>query len=227
MAMELRPIVIWGATGQALVVNEFARQVGLEIRALVDNDPELRSPIEGVPLLHGLAQLESWLGEQVAGADIGAVIAVGGVRGRERLELAARLLALGLEPVRAIHPAAYVARDARCGPGLQVMAGAVVGARAELGSQCLINTGATVDHECVLADGVHVGPGAHLAGCVRVGEHSFLGTGAIILPRVTIGEDVVVGAGAVVNKDLPNGVVAMGNPAKYSAPSSSSGAQRS
>jgi maltose O-acetyltransferase len=42
----------------------------------------------------------------------------------------------------------------------------------------------------------------------------WLGGGVIVLPGVTIGAGTVVGAGAVVTRDLPAGVVAVGNPAR-------------
>ena len=42
----------------------------------------------------------------------------------------------------------------------------------------------------------------------------WLGGGVIVCPGVTIGENTVVGAGAVVTRDLPAGVVAVGNPAR-------------
>jgi maltose O-acetyltransferase len=42
----------------------------------------------------------------------------------------------------------------------------------------------------------------------------WLGGGVIVGPGVTIGDDVVVGSGAVVVKDLPDRVVAVGNPAR-------------
>jgi maltose O-acetyltransferase len=42
----------------------------------------------------------------------------------------------------------------------------------------------------------------------------WLGGGVIVLPGVTIGAGTVVGAGAVVTRDLPSGVVAVGNPAR-------------
>jgi maltose O-acetyltransferase len=49
---------------------------------------------------------------------------------------------------------------------------------------------------------------------ISVGDNVWLGGGAIVLPGVTIGADTVVGAGAVVSRDLPSGVVAVGNPAR-------------
>jgi maltose O-acetyltransferase len=49
---------------------------------------------------------------------------------------------------------------------------------------------------------------------IVIGDNVWIGGGAIILAGVTIGEDTVVGAGAVVTRDLPAGVVAVGNPAR-------------
>ncbi len=49
---------------------------------------------------------------------------------------------------------------------------------------------------------------------ITIGDNVWLGGGVIVLPGVTIGADTVVGAGAVVTRDLPSGVLAVGNPAK-------------
>jgi maltose O-acetyltransferase len=49
---------------------------------------------------------------------------------------------------------------------------------------------------------------------ITLGDNVWLGGGVIVCPGVTIGENTVVGAGAVVVRDLPPGVVAVGNPAR-------------
>ena len=49
---------------------------------------------------------------------------------------------------------------------------------------------------------------------VRIGRNCWLGAGVVVLPGVTIGDDTVVGAGSVVTRDLPSGVVAVGNPCR-------------
>lgn len=49
---------------------------------------------------------------------------------------------------------------------------------------------------------------------VHIGKNCWIGAGAVILPGVTIGDNVVVGAGSVVTKDLPDHVVAVGNPCR-------------
>ena len=49
---------------------------------------------------------------------------------------------------------------------------------------------------------------------VHIGKNCWIGAGAIIVPGITIGDNVVIGAGSVVVKDLPSGVVAVGNPCR-------------
>jgi acetyltransferase-like isoleucine patch superfamily enzyme len=51
-------------------------------------------------------------------------------------------------------------------------------------------------------------------GRVIIGDKVFVGMNAILLPGVSIGSEVVVAAGAVITKDVPNGVVVGGNPAR-------------
>ena len=94
------------------------------------------------------------------------------------------------------------------------MAGAIVNPEARLGRQCIINTKASVDHECVLDDGVELAPGATLCGIVHLGINAWVCTGATVLPRINIGADAIVGAGAVVIRDVPTGVTVVGVPAK-------------
>ena len=49
---------------------------------------------------------------------------------------------------------------------------------------------------------------------VRIGKNCWLGAGVIVMPGVTIGDNTVIGAGSIVTKDIPSGVVAVGNPCR-------------
>lgn len=49
---------------------------------------------------------------------------------------------------------------------------------------------------------------------VTIGSRVYVGAGAIILPGITIGSDVIIGAGAVVTHNIPDGMLAVGNPAR-------------
>ena len=86
--------------------------------------------------------------------------------------------------------------------------------------------------EIVIGEDVQIGPNVQLltpihpleagprrdkweaAKPITIGDNVWLGGGVVVCPGVTIGADTVVGAGAVVTKDLPAGVLALGNPAR-------------
>ncbi|MFK1918720.1 DapH/DapD/GlmU-related protein, partial [Bacteroides fragilis] len=94
------------------------------------------------------------------------------------------------------------------------MQGSIIQVCAQVGRHCIINTGASVDHECVIEDYVHISPHSTLCGNVSVGEGSWIGAGTTIIPGVKIGKWSVIGAGSVVTKDIPDHVLAVGNRCK-------------
>lgn len=211
--MATQRIILWGATGQAKVLRECLAD-SFELTAIFDNNPDVPAPFADVPLHYGWDGFLAWLALQPRGETIRFLVAIGGERGKVRIELQDRIEQAGLLPAVAIHRNAFVATNARIGPGSQVLAQAAICVEAVLERGCIVNTAASVDHECRLAEGVHVAPGARLAGLVQVGHHSMIGTGAVVLPRIRIGENSVVGAGAVVVDDVPDNVVVAGNPAR-------------
>ena len=208
-----KPIVIWGARGQALVLADMLPYRGYRIVAFFDNDPAVESPVHGVPIHHGQRGLTHWLAGAARRGSVSFAVAIGGDRGRDRLKIQSLLIASGLRPATLVHPSSIVARTATLGEGCQVLAGSVIGPGAVLGAAVIVNTSASVDHECALADGTHIGPGAVLAGCVKVGTCAFVGAGAVVVPRISIGHDACVGAGAVVIDDVVARAVVVGNPA--------------
>jgi sugar O-acyltransferase (sialic acid O-acetyltransferase NeuD family) len=209
----MNEVIFWGATGQAKVLRECLNE-SARLIALFDVNSQVVSPFLDVPLFYGRDAFENWLRSRGQIEELHFLVAIGGDKGKERVEIQSYLEGRRLRPLTALHRTAFVAGDTVVGPGSQILAQAAVCSAAQIGRACIINTAATVDHECRLGDGVHVAPGAHLAGCVRVENYAMIGTGAIILPRLTIGESAIVGAGAVVVKSvMPNTVVA-GNPAR-------------
>lgn len=206
-------LVIWGSSGHARVLCEFTATLGYRLLALFDNNPGVESPFAGVPVFHGRAGFDSWRAS-CREPGVQGLVAIGGARGRDRREIQAMLLGAGITPATVVHPTAFVAADARLGAGTQVLAQAAIAADARLGQACIVNTAASVDHECRLADGVHIAPGARLAGCVVVGENTLVGIGAVVLPRIRLGDNCIIGAGAVVTRNVPDGTMVYGNPAR-------------
>lgn len=103
--------------------------------------------------------------------------------------------------------------------------GCVIGDRVRIHSGCYIAQFSTIE------DDVFLGPGASLANdphpgttthlCMRgptIKAGAQIGMNATILPFVTIGERALVGAGAVVTRDVPPGMIVVGNPARILKP---------
>ena len=102
----------------------------------------------------------------------------------------------------------------RVGCGPVVMPGAVINANASIGKFCIVNTKASLEHDCALADYASVAPGVTVGGNVSVGELSASCIGATIAHRVRIGRETVLGAGSTLLADLDDNVLAYGTPAK-------------
>jgi sugar O-acyltransferase (sialic acid O-acetyltransferase NeuD family) len=207
-------VILWGAGGQAKVLRELLSFEGPRLVAVFDNDPDLPSPWPDVPLYHGWAGFTEWQVGRKDGEQIVCLVAIGGARGSDRVDIQRKLSARGVAPIVARHRTAFVAESARIGAGSQILAHAVVAVDASVGEACIVNTSASIDHECRLGDGVHICPGARLAGLVSLADHVMVGTGAVVLPRVTVGAGAVIGAGAVVTRDVGAGVCVVGNPAR-------------
>jgi len=210
----MKEMIFWGATGQAKVLRECMKDSGLKLVALFDNNESLASPFADTPLFFGKKGIENWLERKQPKEPVGFLVAIGGFKGKDRVVIQEYLISRGLAPLVAKHSTAFVADNVEIGAGSQILAHASVCVEAVIGRSCIINTSASVDHECNLHDGVHIGPGAHLAGCVEVERYASIGTGAVILPRIKIGEGSIVGAGAVVVKNVPPYSVVVGNPAQ-------------
>jgi len=118
------------------------------------------------------------------------------------------------DPVTLIDSSATVASTATLSHGVYVNAGAVVAAKTSIGCHSNINRSASIGHDNDLGVAVSIGPGAVLAGSVVVGDLAFVGAGATVLPERTIGRRAIVGAGAVVTRDVLDGEVVVGNPAR-------------
>lgn len=205
-------IVIFGAGGHAKVVAEIARLNQWEVVGFIDGVNPLRKgePFYGSTILGGDEVLEDLLRTGVKHA----IVAFG--NNRLRVQTASNLAEMGFQLPSAIHPSAIFAGDVEIGDGTVIAAGAVIGPSTSIGRYAIVNTQASLDHECQVSDGAHLGPGAVVTGGVLVGECAWIGAGAVISDHKKIGADSIVGAGAVVVKDVPDAVVAIGVPAKVS-----------
>lgn len=109
---------------------------------------------------------------------------------------------------------ALVAGSALILDGAMVFLGAAIQSRCRIGRHVIVNTRAVVDHDCIVDDYAHVGPGSVICGNVNIGAGAFVGANATVLPGVNIGAWSIIGAGAVVLENVAAGATVVGNPAR-------------
>ncbi|RLB36706.1 MAG: transferase [Deltaproteobacteria bacterium] len=195
-------IVLVGAGGHAKVVIATVRDAGGDVVVAYDDDQtRWGQQILGVPIKGPIS------GEEIGTAP--AIIAIGDNRARQ--SIAARLHA---QWVSVCHPNTTVHPSVSIGPGTVVFAGAVIQPDTTIGAHSILNTAATVDHDCIVGDFVHIGPAGCLCGGVTVNEGVLLGVGAKVAPNIEVGPWSTAGAGAVCVVDVPGSTTVVGVPAR-------------
>jgi UDP-perosamine 4-acetyltransferase len=139
-------------------------------------------------------------------------VAIGANSDRQRVTR--DLTESGHSVTHAVSRFAMLSTTATCGEGVQLLAGSVVNAATRIGAGTIVNTNASIDHDCVVGEFVHVAPGATIGGGVTIGDLAFVGIGATVLPGISIGAGAMVGAGAVVIADVPPRATVVGVPAR-------------
>lgn len=210
MSKERRKVMVVGAGGHARVVESILRySPDVEIIGFADRqEGTIGERIGKAMIITKWDRLEEWRKDGVTAV----ALSIGDNQERARMYLAVK--ALGYEVVGGVHPTAFVEKDVSMGEGCVVCAGAILCAGTRVGVNVVVNTGAIIDHESAIGDHAHIGPGCRVAGRVRVGARTFVGLGCAIRDGLQIGENVVIGAGSVVVKDVPDGVVVYGVPAR-------------
>ncbi len=108
------------------------------------------------------------------------------------------------------------------GSGTEVEQNCVIGNNVRIHSNCFIAEGTVIEDNVKIAPGTHVASDKHpllseekkKRKGPHIGRGVYIGIGATLLPGIKIGDGSFVGAGSVVVKDVPSGVVVLGNPAR-------------
>ena len=131
-----------------------------------------------------------------------------------RKKIVAHYGKIGYTFATVISPNAFVSKYASLGQGCIIQAGANISAGCKISNYVKLNVNSNVMHDNIIGDYTTIAPNAVLLGYVTVGEMAYIGANSTILPRTLIGKSTLIGAGAVVTKDVMDGVVVKGVPAK-------------
>lgn len=192
--------VIIGGGGHASYVIDALRGSDYDVVGCTDSTiPGGQTVADGITVIGDDSTLEKLFADGVANAFIG----VGGTTDTVlRRTLFDKLSAIGFTLPALIHPAAYVGIDTGIGPGVQVLANAVVGPRCWVGANTIVNQGAVICHDCDIGENAHITPGAVIAADVCVGAGTTIGMAATVLNQVVIGAGCLVHNGAAVVGDI-------------------------
>jgi sugar O-acyltransferase (sialic acid O-acetyltransferase NeuD family) len=205
-----KKLYLLGVGGHGRVVLDALLCMGSRVSGILDPGIPVGKLIRGVTVLGGDALLDG-----IEAANSGLALGIGVGSGRaSRAELYEVYRKRGFEFVCIKHPSAIVSIDNVFEQGCQIMAGAVVQSGTRMGRNIVVNTRATIDHDCQIEDHVFISPGATLCGGVTVETCAFIGAGAVLLPGIRVGRNAIVGAGAIVVRDILPGTTMVGNPAR-------------
>ncbi|MDK2820355.1 MAG: hypothetical protein PWP31_320 [Clostridia bacterium] len=202
-----KPVIIIGGGGHAKVLIDSLKILKIRIIGITENSK--KDHISEVKIIGYDDIILNYSTDEIE-----LVNGLGSIATSKRRQLFETFKMQGYNFKSVIHPSTVIAQDVDMAEGVQIMAGAVIQTGTSIGDNTIINTKASVDHDCKIGAHVHIAPGATLSGGVQVGEGCHIGTGATIIQGVNIGKDSIIGAGAVVLNDVPAGVTVVGVPAK-------------
>jgi len=199
-------LLIIGASGHGKVVADIAIKMNRwEHIAFLDDNSLLHKSLN-LDVIGKIKDISKYLSEY------DFFVAIGNNQVRENIMR--KLEDMGANIPVLIHPSAVIGEQIEVGFGTAIMAGAVINCCCNIGKGCIVNTGATLDHDNVIDNYVHISPGVNIAGTVKVGKNSWLGIGSIINNNITITSNCVIGAGAVVVNDIIEPGTYIGIPAR-------------
>jgi sugar O-acyltransferase (sialic acid O-acetyltransferase NeuD family) len=113
-----------------------------------------------------------------------------------------------------IHPRAGVSRRAQVGHGVCICEGASLAGGVTIGDHVFLGAHVVIGHNATIEDHAVLAAGALLGGWVHAHRACYVGSAAAVRPNVTLGRESLVGLGAIVVRDVADGFVVVGNPAR-------------
>ena len=209
----MKDIAIFGAGGFGreviTVINDINKVEKLwNIVGFFDDGCKKGEIINGVPVLGTTQDLNSW------NKEISVVVAIGNPIVKKKIINNINNRYVDYPTI--IHPTVLIGDPSyvKIGKGCIICANNIITTNIKIGDFVILNLACTVGHDTIIGNYAAFMPACNISGEVKINDCVYCGTGVKIINQIEIGENSIIGAGSVVVKDIPDGVVAYGNPCK-------------
>lgn len=128
--------------------------------------------------------------------------------------LAEKIINAGYGLATLIHPSVYIPECTEIGIGAIICVGSFISCDVEIGRNVLIQPHVNLGHDCRIGDNAVLSGFANVAGTCVIGPSVYIGMSVCIKENARVDEMTIIGMGSVVIRDIPENVIAMGNPAR-------------
>ena len=120
----------------------------------------------------------------------------------------------GIATPSLIHPDVHIPDTTKIGEGTVIQYGCFISSNITIGDNVFVQPQCNIGHDDELADGCIISGFGNLGGYVSIGKYTYIGLSVAVKEHVNIGNYSIVGMGAIVYKDIPDEMIALGNPAR-------------
>jgi sugar O-acyltransferase (sialic acid O-acetyltransferase NeuD family) len=145
-------------------------------------------------------------------APLECIVAVGEPSLREKLY--DRIVDAGIPLTSIIDTKAIVSPSVKIRPGTIICQYASINSNVKLGINILVQPYCVIGHDSIVGNHSVLSPFTSPGGGISIGDRVFIGMKATLKESLNIGDDAIIGMGSVVFRDVPSGVIVLGNPAR-------------
>ncbi|WP_298507192.1 acetyltransferase [uncultured Maribacter sp.] len=207
----MKKVLIFGSSGHAKVVIDIFERLSYKIIGLLDSNRAKGESTFGYSVL---GDEKNIMELRQSYPDLELFIAIGDNYTRKIIKEKITAIFPDIKFASAIHPFAIIGKEVKLGQGIAVMGGVVINSDSTIEDFTIINTRASVGHDCRLEAFSSLSPNVTLGGNVNIGELSAISISATIIHGITISKYTVIGASSLINKDCQSLSVYYGNPGK-------------
>ena len=203
--------IIIGAGTYGEVYLAYLQEAGVDIVGFLDDDPKYANQsVRGIPVLGSISKLDTL--KETDGIE--AVYCPLG-NNKLRVKFLERARELAYKTPNYIHPSVIISPNVSIGEGVYILLGTTIMPHTTIKDFVMISMGVHLAHHCVLDEGVFLSTGCNFGASIHAHKYAYCGISSTIMTGIhELGKDCLIGAGAVVIKDVPDGAVMAGVPAK-------------